>query len=326
MVLVFSGVQDYLANEDWSKVSGNCVRLHAVYFISRFVSGQKATDDFVLPQVSSNSYSPTHYSGGVFMQEFVIKYNRRGKINILVTDLPSQVAHLYLQKACEDNGKRLAFYPLAVNSLDFVKGEDVIVAGHRNNPLGEAVFSYLGVPKDETLKEGAYRIKPINGENNILAIVGGDLAGLLYAISHLESVLRLTPEELIYTGGDISESPAFPYRIYWTWDHSTNWNLDYTGQLDWGCANHPLDSLRDFATAQLSPLVGGEELAQLFIEFLAKSEAQKMAAKDFQKLEEIRQNYYSAVQRGEDFDKYRRWKWLELKCKDYTQESYLPFP
>jgi hypothetical protein len=591
------------------------------------------------------------------MQEFVIKNNRHGKIDILVEDLPSRVAHLALQKAYADNGNKLTFYPLAVNSLDFVKGEDVIVAGCQNNPLLETTLSHLSVEKDAPMLEGAYRINPIKKENNILAIVGGDVAGLLYAITHLEGVSKFSSEGLKYDGGNIFESPVFPYRIYWTWDHSTNWNLDYTGQLDWGCANeyckppeafvddykrlvehiirsrangvliwgflrdnhggveagqeicryakdrgvkilpsvgtsayggfyyrgehpfnvdqwlqlhpeccsisangtpenrlcpshpdniawlregthwlfetfdidgasleygdfcvcycdrckslrktmggddpdyykdmvvshlpfieealkisastwityatysgfkpeekrhgvgypsskppdfikqlpedaicmwtitsmvnqkqvplldwlddgnapalysspnwpkglrpatkrstaflhqgsqwysrngkhtrhsveistikegclriaeagmqgvyihgevssrcvpyelnylayshfsyHPSDSLRDFARAQLSPLVGGEELAQLFIEFLAKAEVQKMEEGDWKKLGEIRQNYYSAAQRGEEFDAYRRWKWLELKCRDYTQDSYLPFP
>jgi hypothetical protein len=115
----------------------------------------------------------------------------------------------------------------------------------------------------------------------------------------------------VYIHGEVS-SRCVPYELnYLAYSH-----FSY----------HPLDSLRDFAKAQLSPQVGGEELAQLFIEFLAKAEGQKMAEKDFQKLDQIRQNYSSAVQRGEDFDQYRRWKWLELKCRDYTQDSYLPFP
>jgi hypothetical protein len=61
-------------------------------------------------------------SGGIFMPEFVLKHNRQGRINLVVEDLPSRVAHLYLQKAFEDNGKNLTFYPLAVSSLDFVRG------------------------------------------------------------------------------------------------------------------------------------------------------------------------------------------------------------
>ena len=82
------------------------------------------------------------------MPEFVIKSNRQGKINILVEDLPSQVAHLYFQKAYEDNGEKLTFYPLAVNSLAFVKDEDLIVAGRQNHPLFETTLSHLGVDKD----------------------------------------------------------------------------------------------------------------------------------------------------------------------------------
>lgn len=33
---------------------------------------------------------------------------------------------------------------------------------------------------------------------------------------------------------------VFPYRWLWTWDHCTNWNLDYDGQLDWGANNEYL--------------------------------------------------------------------------------------
>ncbi len=171
------------------------------------------------------------------MQEFAIGNNSQGKINILVEDLPSRVAHLYLQKAYGENGERITFYPLTASSLAFAKGEDVIVSGRQGNPLFETTLSHLGVEKEPPLSEGAYRIKPVSNESNKLIVTGGDVAGLLYAIAHPEGVTELTQEGLRYTGGDIFESPAFPYRIYWTWDHSTNWNLDYTGQLDWGCNN-----------------------------------------------------------------------------------------
>ena len=92
------------------------------------------------------------------MHEFAIKNNRQGKINILLEDLPSRVAHLYLQELDADNGKRLAFYPLAVNSLDFVKGEDIIVVGRQNHPFLAAVLSRLGIEKNAPMSEGAYRI------------------------------------------------------------------------------------------------------------------------------------------------------------------------
>jgi hypothetical protein len=36
---------------------------------------------------------------------------------------------------------------------------------------------------------------------------------------------------------NLKTSTNIPNRILWTWDHSTNWNLDYEGQLDWGCTN-----------------------------------------------------------------------------------------
>jgi len=115
----------------------------------------------------------------------------------------------------------------------------------------------------------------------------------------------------VYIHGEVS-SRCVPYELnYLAYSH-----FSY----------HPSDSLRDFAKVQLSPLVGGEELAQLFIELLAKAETEKMEEADRKKLVEMRQHYYNAVVRGEDFEAYRRWKWLELKCRDYTQNSYLPFP
>ena len=35
---------------------------------------------------------------------------------------------------------------------------------------------------------------------------------------------------------------GLPFRYLWTWDHSTNWDLNAHGQLDWGCNNVYLKS------------------------------------------------------------------------------------
>ncbi len=71
-----------------------------------------------------------------------------------------------------------------------------------------------------------------------LLINGCGLAGAIYAINELGlKHLKMSANEITIPLLDLQQSPALPYRLFWTWDHSTNWFLTQNGQQDIGFAN-----------------------------------------------------------------------------------------
>jgi hypothetical protein len=72
-----------------------------------------------------------------------------------------------------------------------------------------------------------------------LLAVGGGIPGLIHAVNELGTrrlvrrgdVLELPPL-------DLRQSPALPYRLLWTWDHSTNWYLEQVGLQEIGALNY----------------------------------------------------------------------------------------
>jgi len=99
----------------------------------------------------------------------------------------------------------------------------------------------LATPEEVTgLAEDAFLLRTgiLAGVPALLA-AGGGLPGLIYAVNELgmrrlvgrNDVLEL--EEL-----DLRQSPALPYRLLWTWDHSTNWYLEQVGIQEIGALNY----------------------------------------------------------------------------------------
>ncbi len=73
----------------------------------------------------------------------------------------------------------------------------------------------------------------------VVVLAGGDTAGVIYAVQELTEQLRRPT-----TGGvsssplDVRREPALAHRLFWTWDHSTNWYLEGAGQQESGAANY----------------------------------------------------------------------------------------
>jgi hypothetical protein len=88
--------------------------------------------------------------------------------------------------------------------------------------------------EDPSLPEGAFRIDIEGGR---VFISGGPFSGVIYGV-----------EELIARGGThtgridlpaepVAQTPGLAYRTFWTWDHSTNWELSQVGQQEIGVFN-----------------------------------------------------------------------------------------
>jgi hypothetical protein len=72
-----------------------------------------------------------------------------------------------------------------------------------------------------------------------LLAMGGGRPGLIHAVNEL-GLRHLTPRDdgLELTRLELHHSPALPYRLLWTWDHSTNWYMEQVGLQEIGAMNY----------------------------------------------------------------------------------------
>lgn len=95
-------------------------------------------------------------------------------------------------------------------------------------------------PELASLAEDAFLLRTgqLYGRPALLA-VGGGMAGLIYAINELGTRHLVKQNELVELPAlNLRQSPALPYRLLWTWDHSTNWYLEQVGLQEIGALNY----------------------------------------------------------------------------------------
>jgi hypothetical protein len=103
--------------------------------------------------------------------------------------------------------------------------------------------------EDPTLPEGAFRIQPdpVNGR---LDIAGGPFSGVIYAVEELIARGGGHPDRIELPAETVAQAPGLAYRTFWTWDHSTNWELSQVGHQEIGVFNPygkpPGGFLRDY--------------------------------------------------------------------------------
>lgn len=87
--------------------------------------------------------------------------------------------------------------------------------------------------------EGAFLLRSIMFHQQAkLLIIGGGIPGIIYAINELGTRHLVMHDQTIKVSSiNISQTPALPYRFFWTWDHSTNWYLEQCGMQEIGFAN-----------------------------------------------------------------------------------------
>lgn len=101
------------------------------------------------------------------------------------------------------------------------------------------------------LAEGAFSITVDRSAGLHITIAGGPFSGVIYGVEELlqrQTRTRSDAVEVIAT--DLAMSPALPYSTFWTWDHSTNWELGQIGHQEIGVFNPygkpPSGFLRDY--------------------------------------------------------------------------------
>lgn len=93
----------------------------------------------------------------------------------------------------------------------------------------------LSTDADRT--EGAFRIAVEDNDKPIVRIAGGGVPGVVYAVEEIIARGGNDPAALTLATDPIEQTPALPYRTFWTWDHSTNWELSQVGVQEIGVFN-----------------------------------------------------------------------------------------
>jgi hypothetical protein len=69
----------------------------------------------------------------------------------------------------------------------------------------------------------------------VIEITGGPFSGVIYGVEELvQRRGRQVGIGVELATGRIEQAPGLPYRTFWTWDHSTNWDLDQIGVQEIG--------------------------------------------------------------------------------------------
>jgi len=92
----------------------------------------------------------------------------------------------------------------------------------------------------DALEEDAFLLRTgkLHGCPALLA-VGGGIAGVIHAVNELGMRRLVTQDDVLELPNlDVHQSPALPYRLLWTWDHSTNWYLEQAGLQEIGALNY----------------------------------------------------------------------------------------
>lgn len=89
------------------------------------------------------------------------------------------------------------------------------------------------------LEEGALRISAGQSPGGApeVTVEGGPFSGVIYGVEELIRRGRGAGGKLALRRQTIEQSPGLKYRTFWTWDHSTNWELSQIGQQEIGVFN-----------------------------------------------------------------------------------------
>jgi hypothetical protein len=136
--------------------------------------------------------------------------------------------------------------------IQVVEAEDLVGAmpsldAERIDLLVVLADSAIGVPWDladpgeiDSLGEDAFLLRTGTWQGHpALLAAGGGIAGLIHAVNELGMRCLVPCEDgLELPSLNVTQSPALPYRLLWTWDHSTNWYLEQVGLQEIGALNY----------------------------------------------------------------------------------------
>lgn len=98
----------------------------------------------------------------------------------------------------------------------------------------------ISLVTDRTLPEGGFRVTTTNADGvpPHVTLTGGPFSGVIYAANDVITRGGSNPARLSVEPGTRTASPGLTYRTFWTWDHTTNWELSQIGMQEIGVV-HP---------------------------------------------------------------------------------------
>lgn len=86
--------------------------------------------------------------------------------------------------------------------------------------------------------EGSYSIHSARTSTPTILVTGGPFSGVIYGVEALTQRHSETAGSGVRVSrASVDESPALSYRTFWTWDHSSNWDLTQIGHQEIGVFN-----------------------------------------------------------------------------------------
>ncbi len=101
------------------------------------------------------------------------------------------------------------------------------------------------------LAEGAFHIDVETADVPTVTITGGPFSGVIYGVEELIQRRSESAGSAVAVAADsVRRAPKMAYRTFWTWDHSSNWELNQVGHQEIGVFNSygkpPQGFLRDY--------------------------------------------------------------------------------
>ena len=116
--------------------------------------------------------------------------------------------------------------------------------------LGSGPAAALRLIASDTRPEGSYAIVTTLGDAPQVTLEGGPFSGVIFGVEDLIARGGSHPARLRLSADPIDQTPGLTYRTFWTWDHSTNWDINQIGQQEIGVFNPygkpPSGFLRDY--------------------------------------------------------------------------------
>ncbi len=148
-----------------------------------------------------------------------------------------------------------AFHDLTGQHLEIAAGEPeaserpLIVIGDIESDA--RVLRLAGARAQRITEQGILLAAVSDGQRPILLAAGGSRAATPGAVGELLNFhLNAVAGSASVPALDLADNPTLPYRIFWNWDHSTNWTRGVRGEQEDGARNpymKPGDAyLRDF--------------------------------------------------------------------------------
>lgn len=113
-------------------------------------------------------------------------------------------------------------------------------------PESKAAGTQFTLRADDDLVEGAWRIAVHDTESGLdVDVSGGPFSGVIQGV---EALLRCCAKDgrLDVAAGTMESAQALPYRLLWTWDHSTHWDVDTVGLQETGAFNPYMKQAAEF--------------------------------------------------------------------------------